>query len=169
MSDIKILSYSDKSFCVIGNTIEYKDLLKSFGGKYNRYLTLDDKKVQGWIFSNKNKELVEQWLRNIEKSDDKLEEIEVKTKKVFSDDEYIDMLEKRVKTLTKVNRVLTDKINSFESVVGRVIEKDKEILNYDKKVFNTICMIFFICLLYYIYYYYNTDKTQLLLLTGITN
>jgi len=59
---MKLNQYSDKSFCICGdNTKEYKEELKSLGGKWNSNL----KDGPGWIFSNKNKEKVQEWLDKI--------------------------------------------------------------------------------------------------------
>ena len=56
--------YSPKSFVVRGNTKEYKDKLKSLGGKWNANLT--DKstgsRFGGWIFSNNKRKIVEEEL-----------------------------------------------------------------------------------------------------------
>jgi len=61
-SDLNILEYSAKSFVVRGNTKEYKDKLKSLGGKWNPNLT--DKETGsrfcGWIFSNSKRVKVDE-------------------------------------------------------------------------------------------------------------
>jgi hypothetical protein len=48
--------YSEKSFVVFGNTKPYKDSLRNMGGKFNKYLKIDDEKVPGWIFPKKFQE-----------------------------------------------------------------------------------------------------------------
>jgi len=58
ISNITIVPYSDKSIAVIGNTLEYKDILKDLGGKYNPNLTINGSKTAGWIFSKKKYEQV---------------------------------------------------------------------------------------------------------------
>jgi len=59
---MELKEYSDKSFCIFGeNTKEYKEELKSIGGKWNSNL----KYGPGWIFSNKNKVKVQEWLKKI--------------------------------------------------------------------------------------------------------
>jgi hypothetical protein len=57
--DYEILSYSDKSFVVRGNTKKHKDKLKEFGN-YNPNLIGGP----GWIFSNRHKHNVEKILNN---------------------------------------------------------------------------------------------------------
>ena len=52
---MEISDYSEKSFVVRGNTKEYKDKLKEFGGKWNSNLTNGG----GWIFSKKHKDKIE--------------------------------------------------------------------------------------------------------------
>ena len=59
---MKLKEYSDKSFCICGdNTKEYKEELKTLGGRWNSNL----KEGPGWIFSNKNKVKVQEWLSKI--------------------------------------------------------------------------------------------------------
>jgi hypothetical protein len=57
-TNLLISDYSEKSFVVYGNTKPYKESLKNMGGRFNKYLKIDDEKVPGWIFSMKNKEEV---------------------------------------------------------------------------------------------------------------
>lgn len=46
---VQIVTYSEKSFAVIGDTYKHKDKLSELGGTYNKFL----KCGKGWIFSNK--------------------------------------------------------------------------------------------------------------------
>lgn len=55
---MEIVDYSANSFAIIGDTKEYKDGLKSLGGKYNPYLKINGGNVPGWIFSNKHRDNV---------------------------------------------------------------------------------------------------------------
>lgn len=50
-NDVRMIEYSDKAIAVIGNSYEIKEDLKKLGGRFNRFLKVDDKKVPGWIFS----------------------------------------------------------------------------------------------------------------------
>jgi len=57
--DVKLIQYSEKSVAIFSNKewgIQNKDNLKEFSGRYNPNLTLDDKKTPGWIFGNKKKD-----------------------------------------------------------------------------------------------------------------
>ena len=63
--DIYIENYSDKSFAVFGDTKLHKDNLKLLGGRYNPNLKINGEKKIGWIFSNKNKTLVEKYITNL--------------------------------------------------------------------------------------------------------
>lgn len=56
---LKIVDYSEKSFAVIGETKPVKEQLKQLGGAWNRGLTCG----AGWIFSNKARERVEEFLK----------------------------------------------------------------------------------------------------------
>lgn len=53
---MEIKPYSDKSFLLLGNTKEYKEEIKEFGGKWNSSLG-------GWIFSNKHLEKIQNWIQ----------------------------------------------------------------------------------------------------------
>lgn len=60
--DCELISYSEKSLAVIGDTKPIKDTLKELGGRFNRFLKPDgpdSEAVPGWIFSIKKKEELE--------------------------------------------------------------------------------------------------------------
>jgi hypothetical protein len=59
--------YTEKSIALFGNTKNYVDELKELGGRFNPNLTHDDVKCPGWIFSNKKRE---QLLEFVEKVND---------------------------------------------------------------------------------------------------
>ena len=57
LKNIELVEYSEKAFALIGeDTKSLKEILKDCGGSYNRYLTINDEKVAGWIFSKKKSE-----------------------------------------------------------------------------------------------------------------
>lgn len=56
---IYIEDYTEKSFVVLGNTLEHKDNLRSLGGKWNGNLREGKK---GWIYPLKDKEKVELYI-----------------------------------------------------------------------------------------------------------
>jgi hypothetical protein len=58
---LEIEKYSEKSIAVFGDTKYYKEELKDLGGKYNPNLN----GKAGWIFSNKNRDKLEEWIKNI--------------------------------------------------------------------------------------------------------
>lgn len=58
---MKIEDYTEKSFVVFGETKNFKDALKEFGGKYNSNLKVGP----GWVFSKSNKDKVEQWISSL--------------------------------------------------------------------------------------------------------
>lgn len=64
VKSLNIKDYSDKSFVVHGeDTKKYKEEIKKLGGKFNSNL----KDIgAGWIFSNKNKEKVEEFISVVE-------------------------------------------------------------------------------------------------------
>lgn len=63
--NIYIEDYSDKSFVVRGETREYKDSLKSLGGKWNSRLTdKDSGDVFGaWMFWNGKRKDIDNWFK----------------------------------------------------------------------------------------------------------
>lgn len=58
---MNIEDYTEKSFVVFGETKNFKDTLKEFGGKYNSNLKVGP----GWVFSKGNKDKVEQWMSSL--------------------------------------------------------------------------------------------------------
>jgi len=57
---INIIDYNDKSFAVVGDTKAVKDQLKKMGGRFNPKLSCG----AGWIFANKSREAVEQFIQS---------------------------------------------------------------------------------------------------------
>ena len=57
---MNIISYSEKSFVVTGETKENKEELKKLGGKWNSNLSCGG----GWIFSNKSRTEVEKFIES---------------------------------------------------------------------------------------------------------
>lgn len=64
---MQLINYSDRSFVLFGDdTRNHKDLIKSLGGKWNGGLTnpITNERFGGWIFSNKNLNVVYEILGN---------------------------------------------------------------------------------------------------------
>lgn len=64
---MQLINYSDRSFVLFGeDTRNHKDLIKSLGGKWNGSLTnpITNERFGGWIFSNKNLNVVYEILGN---------------------------------------------------------------------------------------------------------
>lgn len=63
---IRIISYTDKSFVVVGDTKKYKESLKNLGGKWNSSLTNKEtgEKFMGWIFYSGKRKEIESWINN---------------------------------------------------------------------------------------------------------
>lgn len=59
--NITVSDYSEKSFVVKGDTKKYKDSIKELGGKWNSNL----KDGGGWIFSNSNRQKVDEWISKL--------------------------------------------------------------------------------------------------------
>ncbi len=62
--DFSIVSYSEKSVAIFGDTKAIKDQLAALGGRFNKYLTQNGQKSAGWVFP-KSKEPELQQLVNL--------------------------------------------------------------------------------------------------------
>tara|TARA_B100001094_G_C18076893_1_gene743100 strand:+ start:305 stop:781 length:477 start_codon:yes stop_codon:yes gene_type:complete len=64
MSSIQIQDYTAKSFVVRGDTRDYKEDIKTIGGKWNASLTDKEsgERFGGWIFPSGKRREVEKWL-----------------------------------------------------------------------------------------------------------
>jgi hypothetical protein len=63
--DLKIEAYTDKSIVVFGNTKDYKDQLKEYGGKWNSNLNKNGEKFGGWIYPISKKTELENWIQGL--------------------------------------------------------------------------------------------------------
>jgi hypothetical protein len=61
-TSLQMVDYSDKSFAVLGNTRTFSSQLKDMGGRFNRYLTVNNQKVPGWIFPKTRQEEVTRFI-----------------------------------------------------------------------------------------------------------
>lgn len=52
-----VRNYSDKSFAVVGDTIDHKGVLRGLGGKYSQHL----RGGGGWVFSKNTKDPEQVW------------------------------------------------------------------------------------------------------------
>jgi len=57
--DLYISQYTDKSFVVLGNTLNHSKALVSLGGSYNTGLRIG----QGWVFAKFRQESVEKYIK----------------------------------------------------------------------------------------------------------
>lgn len=65
-SELHVIDYSDKSFVVYGElTRNYKDALKTLGGRFSKNLTIGGKSASGWVFGLKNKEKVMNFVMSV--------------------------------------------------------------------------------------------------------
>jgi hypothetical protein len=62
--DYTIVSYSEKSVAIFGDTKAIKEQLAALGGRFNKYLTQNGQKCAGWVFP-KSKEAELQQLVNL--------------------------------------------------------------------------------------------------------
>ena len=98
--DIKIDSYSDKSFVLRGDTKPHKDKIKLLGGKWNANLQGGG----GWIFPNTAKPVVEHFIRT---GEIKPKERKISSpKQVHAFSSILTIVEKHILTLTPQERLL---------------------------------------------------------------
>lgn len=114
-SSVHIVSYTDKSVVVIGDTKSHKDSLKSLGGKWNASLTNREtgEKFMGWIFYiNKQKE-VQSW---IDKGCPPIEGGESESKQDFARPQAMGIVdtENRIRKLEKTVEMLLSKVSTLE-------------------------------------------------------
>ncbi len=57
-TSLTLRDYGERSFVVLGNTRPFSSSLRSLGGKFNKFLTVDGSKVPGWVFSRKHRDAV---------------------------------------------------------------------------------------------------------------
>lgn len=65
-----VRDYSTKSFIVGGNTRPHKEILKSLGGRFNKYLKVDGETISAWVYSNKEKEKVVEVVTRLNSGED---------------------------------------------------------------------------------------------------
>ena len=51
-----MVQYSEKSVAVYGNTYPIKHVMKTYNGRFNKFLNINNEKTAGWIFTNKDAE-----------------------------------------------------------------------------------------------------------------
>lgn len=61
--NVQIVDYSEKAIAVIGDTKEIKEELKSLGGRFNKFLTVEGVRQAGWIFQKSKKEDLQNLLK----------------------------------------------------------------------------------------------------------
>lgn len=119
---VYIEDYSDKSFVVRGETIEYKATLKKLGGKWNSNLT--DKntgdKFGAWLFWNDKKVEISEWINNGSKEVTQSSNKSNKSNKSNNSnnsnlEEKIDYLTKLVEELCKLNNISIDNFKDPKS------------------------------------------------------
>jgi hypothetical protein len=120
--DIKVIKYTEKSIAVIGETANYKELLKKIGGKYNARL----KCGPGWIFSAKKSDDIKKSFTGL--SDDYKETPTINTScKVHSMDVLFERQQMILKKLDQILFLLPNKKSGDHSEV-ETEEKPKKLL-----------------------------------------
>ena len=104
---IYIEDYKNKSFVVRGNTIEYKDSIKSLGGKWNSNLTdTNGEKFGAWLFWNDKRPEISKWINNgAKKINDSSSNFSSNKSGL---EEKIDYLTNLVKALCEANNIPID-------------------------------------------------------------
>jgi len=104
---IYIEDYKNKSFVVRGNTIEYKDSIKSLGGKWNSNLTDNNgEKFGAWLFWKDKRPEISKWINNgAKKINDSSNNFSSNKSEL---EEKIDYLTVLVKALCEANNIPID-------------------------------------------------------------
>lgn len=58
--------YSEKSVAIFGDTKTFINKMKDLGGRFNPNLTHNGEKTAGWIFSNKKKQDLINFIKSVE-------------------------------------------------------------------------------------------------------
>tara|TARA_B110000008_G_C16790061_1_gene492277 strand:+ start:286 stop:744 length:459 start_codon:yes stop_codon:yes gene_type:complete len=115
MSTIRIEKYTDKSIVVRGETTEYKETLKSLGGKWNSRLAdkQTEEKFGGWIFPLSKIKDVEKWMRNksVGQQSSSMSVTSTSSNRISNME---NMLVEVIKELGKLDKSFIEKINHTE-------------------------------------------------------
>jgi hypothetical protein len=129
-SSITIISYTEKSIAVIGDTKTYKDSLKNLGGKWNASLTNKEtgEKFMGWIFYSSKKKDIQSWIdggcQNIQNgsvSDDRQQSRIQESKQEGKQEIRPDNIQ--AKTISKNSSSNEDRIRQLEKTVELLLTK----------------------------------------------
>ena len=137
-NSVRIISYTDKSIVVIGDTKKYKDSLKNLGGKWNASLTNREtgEKFMGWIFYLSKQREVQSWIDNgspdvVEsKTESKQGESQPKMSILAKPKVLPSSSDDRIRQLEKSIEMLIAKVASLEievSTLKKGTPKDEEV------------------------------------------
>jgi hypothetical protein len=62
---LEVIAYSERAIAVFGDTKPVKDQLSDLKGKFNRFLTYKGAKTPGWIFSKKQADAVNAFVKSL--------------------------------------------------------------------------------------------------------
>lgn len=140
MSKLSIQSYTDKSIVVIGDTKNYKDSLKSLGGKWNASLTNREtgEKFMGWIFYSSKRNELQNWIDSLgeigESKQESKQETNRESKQESKQEIKRDSVNKsdteRIQNLEKTVQILLSKLSMLENEITSLKKSTKEI-NYE--------------------------------------
>ena len=120
IDDLQLTDYSEKSVVVTGNTKEYKEDLKAYGGRWNGRL----RDGPGWIFPKHKKGILEKWIetgqRIVEDTRSKVN-VDHKPRQVSSDSPVGDLGE------------LVKRMDKIESKLDMIIEMMSQNMKIDMK------------------------------------
>lgn len=149
-NSVRIVSYTDKSVVVIGDTKKHKDSLKNLGGKWNASLTNKEtgEKFMGWIFYLSKQREVQSWIDNgcpdvVESKSGERESKQVDFQpkmKITSSNQPNSPIsstnsDDRIRQLEKSIEMLISKVASLEVEVASLKrDKTKEEIDYEEEV-----------------------------------
>ena len=112
IKDIILEKYSEKSFILKGNTIQYKQDIKQLGGSWNPSL-------KAWIFPISKMEVIEKWLDKGEKT--------VEPIKQYFESPVVETCNRKKEEHTNLNDridVLEKKLDSILDMLNKICIKD---------------------------------------------
>lgn len=115
-SSCKIVQYSPKCVVLVGNTTEYKEDMKTMGGKWNSRLTNKEtgEKFGGWIFMKSREDALKSWIDSGKVSKFEFDNNSRKDKELKIEDDVLKLLLKRIDVLESEVKMLKERLDDSE-------------------------------------------------------
>lgn len=136
MSNIMLEKYTQKSFVLRGDTKPHKDKIAKLGGKWNPYLTDENKeKFGGWIFPQRDEERISEWLKEIQ---NECEMVENNHENLPSEERNRQERHQKLSVIPSIHRNrLSENVRSRHLSLGD-IEIERKLLEYRNSIRATV-------------------------------